>query len=272
MIAGLPAGCHVIFEATSVYDRSLRHLLSSAGITFSRVNPRRAREFARAAGYLAKTDRVDAAMLAHLGAALAPAPSQEPDPERQQLARLLQRRGQLVAMRQQEKVRRQQADTDDILASIREIIDILTTRINAIETEMRRLINENPDLAKTDQRLRAVPGIGDIGAATLIAGLPELGQRDRRSIAALAGLAPLACDSGRHKGARKVWGGRRQIRRALYTAAVTGRRNPKLKAYYNRLYDKGKPKKVALIATARKILVIINAMMRDNSEFKTSNA
>lgn len=273
LLTGLPAGCHVVFEATSVYDRALRRLLTATGIAFTRVNPRRAREFAKAVGCLAKTDKVDAAMLARLGFTLAPDPTQEADPVRQRLTNLLQRRGQLVDMRQQEKVRRQQTDDNDMAASIDEMIGILTTRINAIEAAMRQLINDSADLSHIDRRLRAVPGIGDIVSATLIAGLPELGQRDRRAIAALAGLAPLACDSGRYRGNRKIWGGRRQIRRALYLAAFSAKNGSnRFAAHYAKLQDNGKPMKVAVIATARKILVTLNAMIRDDTEFRASNA
>jgi transposase len=264
----LPGDGFVVFEATSVYDRALRKALSQTGCPFARINPRRAREFARATGRLAKTDRVDAAMLAHLGATLKPKPTQETSAERQRLAQLLQRRNQLVEMRKQEMTRLKQADAPDLRRDIASLIPLLGRRIAKFEDAIKTLIRASAELAQLDKRLRSAPGVGPVTAATLIAEMPELGQRDRRAIAALAGLAPLANDSGKRKGHRKIWGGRSRVRRILYLAALSARRSVHFTPFHQRLRDQGKQPKTALIAVARKLLVTLNAMVRDDKNFQ----
>ena len=282
LVGELPPGCRVFFEATGGLDRPLCLCLDAAGVWYNKANPRRVREFARADGRLAKTDRVDAEVLAAYGAKLQPPRSVAASPECRRLGALVRRREQLVAMRGQEKTRRHQIprhhqiDSDDAFIGIAEDIDemvaVLSRHIVRIEAEMRRLINRNPELSAIDQRLRYVPGIGDINAATLIADLPELGHRDRRAITMLAGLAPLSQDSGKRRGGRRIWGGRRSVRHALYIAAVSARRCPRFGAHHQNLIDQGKPRKVAMVATARKILVTINAMIRDQKDFQASTA
>lgn len=259
----------VVFEATSVYDRFLRAALTRAGVPFARVNPRKAREFARAAGYLAKTDKVDAGMLAHMGAALRPQPTVEPSRDRQKLKDLLGRRRQLVDMRTAEKIRLHQTRDPSLRRDITSMIALLKRRIEKIEQTMRNLIKEIDEFKTLSNRLQSVPGIGPIIAACLIADMQELGTVNRRAIAALAGLAPLACDSGRIRRKRRIWGGRKQVRDMLYLAAVTAARsNSTFAAFYNRLIQNGKAPKTALIALARKILVTINAMSKQNCDFK----
>lgn len=222
----LPGDGFVVFEATSVYDRALRKALSQTGHPFARINPRRAREFARATGRLAKTDRVDAAMLAHLGATLKPKPTQETSAERQRLAQLLQRRNQLVEMRKQEMTRLKQADAPDLRRDIASLIPLLDRRIAKFEDAIKTLIR------------------------------------------ASAELAPLANDSGKRKGHRKIWGGRSRVRRILYLAALSARRSVHFTPFHQRPRDQGKQPKTALIAVARKLLITLNAMVRDDKNFQ----
>lgn len=263
------AGAFVVFEATSIYDRILRSVLDQAGMPFARVNPRKAREFARSAGYLAKTDKVDARMLAHMGTALHLDPTVEPSQTRKTLKDLLQRRRQLVDMRTAEKLRLLQARDRDVRKDITGLIAILNRRITKTEQAIHALIKATQQLEELSIRLQTVPGIGPIIAACLIADMHELGTCDRRSIAALAGLAPLACDSGRMSRQRRIWGGRKQVRDMLYLAAVTAARaNSHFAAFYKRLRDAGKAPKTALIALARKILVTINAIVKNKTTFK----
>lgn len=257
----------VVFEATGPYDRVLAQALTEAGIAFVRVNPARARDFARATGVLAKTDRIDARMLAAMAQTLRPAPRQPRSPERNRLAELHKRRDQLVAMRKQERTRRQGC-SDEIADDIRETLAWLDIRIAALERTIQACIKASADLAGAEARLRSIPGVGPVASATLIALLPELGQRSPKTIAALAGLAPYNVDSGQFRGSRRIHGGRRRVREALYMAAVCAARiEQRFTDAYRRMINAGKPPKVALIAIARKILVIANAMLRQRLSF-----
>ncbi len=262
----------IVFEATSVYDRTLRRVLSRARRVFARVNPRRARAFARATGLLAKTDRVDARMLAQLGALLNPAPTREPPAERQRLAALLQRRNQLVEMRKQEKTRRKQVEPGRARRDIDSLIRLLSRRVVTFDRAIKTLIRASAELDRLARVLRTAPGVGPVTAATLIAEMPELGALHRRAIALLASLAPIADDTGKRKGYRKIKGGRPRIRRALYLAALAARRSPRFKPLHDRLRDKGREPKAAIIAVARKLLVTLNAMVRDDAEFEPTTA
>ncbi len=272
LLRELPPDALVVFEATSVYDKTLRRVLSRAGRPFARVNPRRAREFARATGLLAKTDRVDARMLAWLGARLDPTPTCEPSPERQHLAELLQRRNQLVEMRKQEKTRLKQVDPGPLRRDIKSLIEVLSRHIATFERAIKNLIETNTEFDRLVHTLQTAPGVGPVIAATLIAEMPELGNLDRRAVALLAGLAPIADDSGKRKGYRKISGGRPRLRRALYLAALTAKRNPAFQPFYDRLRDNGKQPKTAIIAVARKLIVTLNAMIRNNETFKQQTA
>jgi transposase len=262
-----------VFEATSGCDETLRGLLAQAKVPFARINPRRAREFARAAGVLAKTDRVDARVLAELGQRLELAPTLEPSMERQALSELVARREQLVQEIVREKNRLQQARSRTVRCDIESHIRLLERRRDKIQNAILELMRDSGELAPTAAKLRTIPGVGPIVAATLIAELPELGVRDRRAIAALAGLAPLANDSGRYKGKRRIWGGRRKVRRALFIAALqASRRCPHWASLRQRMHAAGKAAKTILIAIARKLLVAINAMLRDNTTFNPLQA
>ena len=260
----------VLFEATGPYDACLRRVLTTAAIPFARVNPARARDFARATGRLAKTDAIDAQMLAAMARALRPACEPAPLPERETLARLHKRRDQLVAMRKQERTRLTAIDDPAIAEDIEAHIAWLSTRIVEIERQTRALIDATERLTEDQRLLRSVPGIGPVTAATLIALMPELGTRSPKTIAALAGLAPFNVDSGQFRGKRVIKGGRRRVREALYMAAITAvRSRHRFARIYNAMIDAGKPPKVALIAIARKILVTANAIIRDKTAFQT---
>jgi len=261
-------GVFVVFEASGGHERPLMDALEAAGVAHARVNPRHAREFARACGKLAKTDRVDAEMLARMGAALDLRPAAPLDPARRRLAELVARRNDIVTAITAEKQRLAQARERFVQLSIQRLLAVLVRQKKAIEAEITAHTRAQADLDVLDQRLRTAPGIGPANASVIMAVLPELGRVDRRAIAALAGLAPQANDSGHRKGRRSVWGGRAPARRALYIAAfIASRSDPMFKAMRQRLEAAGKPFKVAIIAMARKLLTILNAMVRDRRDY-----
>jgi len=263
-VENLPDDSIVVFEATSGCDAHLMAALSIREIAFSRVNPRQAREFARAIGVLAKTDRVDARVLAQMGKCLPLALTSLPSQARLRLADLLRRRKQLVAMRKAEKLRRHSAGQEDIMNDINAMISMLDCRVRDMDEQIASLIARDHTLKRQADLLICVPGVGPTVLATLLGELPELGTLDRRKIASLAGLAPHARESGTWKGSRRIWGGRRKVREALYIAALTAsRRVPALMAMQERMREKGKAPKTILIAVARQLLVILNAMIRD---------
>lgn len=265
------AGGWVIFEASGGYDRVLREALEAGAVRFSRVNPRQARDFARAMGVIGKTDRVDARMLAEFGARLRPALTEPLSAARRALQAQATRRRQLVEMRKQETTRLQQTADAASRADIASLIAILDRRIAKIEKTMAASVAADPQMTKTMQRLRSAPGVGPIVAATLLAELPELGALDRRAIAALAGLAPVARDSGRRSGPRAIAGGRPVVRSILYLAALqASRRCSRFADFRARLQAAGKPVKAALIAVARKLLTCLNAMLAADRDFETA--
>ena len=266
---GAVGGIFVLFEATGHYDAVLRRGLVAAGVTFARVNPARARDFARAAGYLAKTDAVDARMLAAMAQCLRPAAQDNPSPERERLTLLHKRRDQLVATRQQERTRRCECADPDIAADLDRHLDWLDTAIAALDARIRETLATDSELERRQTLLRSAPGVGPVTAVTLIALLPELGQRSPKAIAALAGLAPLNRDSGQHRGQRSIRGGRKRVRDALYMAALAAvRSKTRFRDRYQAMRAAGKPAKLALIAIARKLLVTLNALVRDRIEFQ----
>jgi transposase len=255
----------VVFEATGVYDRELAEALHRGGIRFARINPARARDFARAAGRLAKTDAIDARMLASFARTMAPAANQAPDCERNALAGLAKRRDQLVLMRAQEKNRRSEAQDRAMAQRIARHLDFLDGEIKAIEAEIKALIKAEPQISEQARLLRSAPGIGPVACMQLIAQMPELGRIGPKQAAALAGLAPLNVDSGSYRGKRAIGGGRKRVRDALYMGALNAvRRDGPFKAFYQKLRAAGKPAKLALIAVARKLLATLNAMLRDH--------
>ena len=213
-----------IFEATSGCDGVLRTRLDQNRTPFARVNPRRAREFARAAGVFAKTDRIDARVLAEMGRCLELTPTREPSKERQCLSELVQRRDQIVEEIVRERNRLHQASLTTVRQDIQSHIRLLQRRQHKLDQAIADLIGESAELAELNVLLQSIPGVGPVIAATLLAELPELGHRDRRAIACLAGVAPRANDSGRSQGKRRIWGGRSKARRVLFIAALQASR------------------------------------------------
>lgn len=259
-----------VFEATGPYDMALRRAIEGAsGLSAMRINPARARDFARAAGYLAKTDAVDARMLAALGRAIA-APLAEPvDPEREKLSALTRQRDHLVTVRADQKKRRQQCSDPEIAASIERHIAFLTGEVRAMEREIETLVEASSSLAEAKKILISAPGVGDVTASTLLAQMPELGRRSPKTIAALAGLAPLNNDSGERRGRRAIRGGRRHVRRVLYMAALSAiRKVPRFAATYQAIAKRSQSPKVAIIAVARKLLIALNAMLANQQPFR----
>lgn len=258
----------VLFEATGRYDLTLRRALTENGIRFARVSPSRARDFARAAGFLAKTDAVDARMLAAMAQALKPAPDEVRSEPRENLALLNKRRDQLVATRQQERTRLHECSHPLSCNSITQHLAWLDAAIVAIQAEIAAAIASEPELDQARRLLASAPGVGPVTAATLLALMPELGRRSPKQMAALAGLAPINNDSGTRRGQRSIRGGRKRVRDALYIAALTAsRRAPRFRAFYKTLTKAGKPPKLALIAVARKLLTVLNAILRDQKPF-----
>jgi len=269
-LAGMLAGrdCLVVLEATGRYDGVLRKALAGAGVRHARVNPEQARDFARAIGRRAKTDAVDARMLAELGMRLSPRQSPAADPERERIAALSRRRDQLVAIRKQERNRRSECDEAEMHADLEDHLAWLDEAIARLEARIDEAIRSSPALGRDAGLLRSAPGVGSVTATILIAAMPELGRCSPKAAAALGGLAPYNNDSGTFRGQRSVRGGRKRVREALYMAAVSAARTKtRLADFYRRLRDAGKPPKLALIALARKLLVILNAILRDQMPF-----
>jgi transposase len=266
-LARLPQGATVVFEATAPYDRALRQALSQAAVRSIRVNPGRARDFARAAGFLAKTDAVDARMLARLPDALDMAETAVFDAEREALLALSRRRDQLVHMRAVERGRLADEPDAIIRNSLQSHIDWLDQAIRASEAKIKSMLAK-PPFAPRAALLASVKGVGPVTIATLIALLPELGARSAKTIAALAGLAPLNRDSGTRRGQRHIAGGRRRVRQALYMAALSAIRGiDRFKQHYLAVKARSRHAKVAVIAVARKLLVTLNAMLKKQQPF-----
>jgi transposase len=252
----------VVLEATGGYEAPAVAALQVAGIPAAAINPRQARDFAKATGRLAKTDRIDAEALAHFAEAVRPEPRAAASPERRSLGALLSRRGQLVEMRVMEANRLSACGDPAVRAAIERHVGWLDAELAQAESALSEAVRASPAWRERDELLRSIPGIGPVASRTLLASLPELGSLDGGRLAALAGLAPYAHDSGALKGSRHIRGGRADVRRALYLAALSARRCGPLKAFADRLLARGKKAKVVLIAVARKLLTIANAVVR----------
>lgn len=258
----------VVFEASGGFERPLLEALDNAGTMRSCVNPARAREFARAAGELAKTDKTDARVLARMGQALQLAPDAPRSVERTRLARLARRLETLKDIEKSEKQRLQVEPDPYIRDTIDSHLMFLKQSLKAVRAEIAELIKATPELAEDERLLRTAPGMGPVLAHRMLAYLPEIGSLDRRAAAALAGIAPFACDSGLMRGRRMIRGGRAEVRRALYLAAfVATKHDPRMRAYRQKLEDAGKPFKLAIIAVARKLLTRLNAMLKNRTEW-----
>lgn len=252
----------IVLEATGGRELPVTAALATAGLAVAVVNPRQVRDFARAIGQLAKTDALDAQLLARFAEVVRPQPRPLPDAQAQELSALLARRHQLMGMRTAERHR---LDTATLLVRprIQTHIAWLDDEIADLDRALREAVQASPLWRERDDLRRSVPGIGPTTALTLLADVPELGSLDRKAIAALVGVAPLACESGMLRGRRMVWGGRARVRAVLSMAAlVATRHNPTIRAFYQRLCAVGKPKKVALTACMHKLLLIANSILR----------
>lgn len=255
----------IVLEATARLHVAAVAAVAAAGLPIQAVNPRQLRDFAKATGTLAKTDALDARILAHFADAVRPAVRSLPDAQTQALNMLLARRRQLVEMMTAERNRRAGV-SPSIRAQIDEHLSWLKTRLDQADRELVRLLHDSPLWRERDNLVEGVPGVGPIFSATLLADLPELGVLGHKQIAALVGTAPLNRDSGRQRGKRLIWGGRSTVRAMLYMATLTAIRfNPLIRAFYQRLVASGKVRKVALVACMHKLLTILNAMVRRNA-------
>jgi transposase len=258
----------VVLEATGNYQAGLVAALVVAKIATAVINPRQARDFAKAMGQLAKTDAIDAAVLARFAQAIRPEPRTPVDAETVALDALLTRRRQVVGMITAETNRLQQSAAT-VRTKIETHINFLRKELADINRELDEAIRNSPVWREHEDLLRSVPGVGRVLASTLLGELPELGKLNRKQMAKLVGVAPLNRDSGMMRGKRTVFGGRASVRKALYMATLSATRsNPLIRSFYQRLCQLGKPKKVALVACMRKLLTILNSMMRDQKQWK----
>lgn len=255
----------IIVEATGGLEMAMVSVLASAGLPVAVINPKQARDFAKAIGVLAKTDSVDAAVLARFGEAIKPALRPFKSDDLRKLEEVLTRRRQLVDMVTAEENRKQQASAH-IAKEIDEHVDWLKRRIKGADTDLGNAIKASPIWKAKADLLASIPGVGKVTVTTLLAELPELGQLNRREISALTGVCPYNRDSGKHRGKRRIWGGRATVRSVLYMATLVSIRfNPIIKQTYQRFLEAGKLKKVAIVACMRKLLVTMNAMLRENT-------
>lgn len=255
----------IVLEATGGLETLVAASLGTAKLPVAVVNPRQARDFAKAIGKLAKTDDIDAGVLALFAERIRPEPRPLKDQELQELTDLLTRRNQLVAMLTGEKNRLSSAPKIT-RKDIKEHIDWLEKRIKESNGTLEKLIQKTPIWREKDALLQSVPGVGPVLSVSLLSGLPELGDLNRKQIATLVGVAPLNCDSGKLRGRRIIWGGRADVRSTLYMATLAATRfNPVIKAFYQRLIQAGKKPKVAITACMRKLLTILNAMIKNST-------
>jgi transposase len=261
-----------VLEATGGFELPLTGALAAAGLPVVVVNARQVRDFAKATGRLAKTDALDAAVLAQFAEAVRPPPRPLPDAATQALSALLTRRRQLLAMRTAEQNRVATAPPA-VRREIQAHLAWLTRRLATLDDDLGRTIRESPVWREKDDLLQSVPGVGPGLARTLLAGLPELGTLTHKQVAALVGVAPLNRDSGTWRGRRMVWGGRAPVRAALYMSALVATRcNPVIRTFYQRLCAAGKAKKVALTACMHKLLTILNAMVKHRTPWRETLA
>jgi transposase len=262
----------VAVEATGGYETLVAASLAAAGLPVVVVNPAQVRAFAQALGRRAKTDPIDADVIARFVQATKPAVRPLPDAKTRLLADLVARRRQIVAMMVAERQRQKRLPERRLQKSIARLLAALQKELSSLETDLDDAVRGSPAWREKEDLLASVPGIGPTIARTVIAELPELGRLDRRQIAALVGLAPFTRQSGQWKGKSLIGGGRASVRAALFLGAmVAARHNPDLKAFRNKLVEAGKPKLVALVATARKLLTILNAILRDKQPWRPQN-
>lgn len=259
----------VVFEATGGLERRLRRFLNTAGLPCHMANPRQVRDLARAMGRLAKTDAIDARVLVDYGEKLRPTPTVLPSKNRDKLCAMVARYRQLDAQRTAERNRRSRCDDDVVVAMIEQMLELIETQIKCVRQEMNAVVNADEAMRRDVKQLASMPGIGELTAQRLVAQLPELGRCTGGQIAKLVGVAPVNRDSGTMRGKRTTGGGRCELRKSLYMPTLVAvRRNPMIQAMYERLVEGGKPKKVALIACMRKLLIYLNAMIRDKKTWE----
>lgn len=256
----------ILMEATGGYEKRLAAELFMAGLKKLRIiNPRYVRDFARSTGRLAKTDAIDAAMIALFAQTFNLKPETIPSQAEEQLKALVSRRHQLIKIRTAENNRLEKATTPRVISSLNKIIELLNRELQDLDQDIEKTIRQNPVWCAKEKSLRKVKGVGPATACQLLATLPELGKLNRRKIAALAGLAPINRDSGQFRGKRMIGGGRTAARQALYMATLVATvYNPTIRNFYNRLLASGKPKKLALTACMRKLLIILNSILKND--------
>ena len=268
-----PATCRIVLEATGGYEREIVADLLDAGYHVAVINPKRARDFARALGLVAKTDRIDARVLALFADKVQPAPIEKTPEKQAEIQQLVARRRQLIDLKTQESNRWDVTHAKAARKSIQAVINTLEAEIHGIEKVIEALLESDDDWQNKVQLIRSVPGLGNVTATTVIADVPEIGKLNRQQISALIGLAPFNRDSGAMKGKRSIGGGRKSVRCVLYMAAMAARRsNPVIKAFAQRLAQHGKPFKVVITACMRKLLVILNSIVKSGRPWTTSLA
>ena len=261
----------VVLEATGGFELTAAAAIAGAGLPLAVVNPRQVRDFARAAGRLAKTDRLDAEAIALFAERIRPRPRPVPDAQAQALAELVARRRQIVEMIGMEGNRRRGARTPGVARTIAATLKVLEAQLAEIDRGIDGAVRGSPAWRAADDLLQSVPGIGAVASRTLIAEMPELGRLDRREAAALIGLAPINHDSGRMRGHRAIAGGRASVRKVLFMATLAATRwNPAIRSHFHQLTARGRPKKVALVACMRKLLGILNAIVRTQQPWRAA--
>jgi len=260
-----PANCLIVLEATGGYEREVVADLADAGFRVAVINPKRARDFAKALGLVAKTDRIDARVLARFAEMVQPAPVEKTPEKQAEIQQLVARRRQLIDLRTQESNRADVAHAKAAKKSIQAVLTTIVRQIHDIEGAIEALVEADDDWRHKAQLIESVPGLGGVTATTVIADVPELGKLNRQQISALVGLAPYNNDSGPRKGKRSIAGGRKSVRSVLYMAAMAAKRfNPVIKAFAQRLAQHGKPHKVIVTACMRKLLVILNSIIKSD--------
>jgi len=266
-----PGSCLMVIEATGGYQRPVVGALVAAGHRVAVVNPRQVRDFARGLGILAKTDRLDARVIARFGQQAHPRPVETDGENQTELRELVTRRRQLVELRTAEQNRLETITTKLVRKNVRHLVEQLDKQIHQLEEALGELVESQPELCAKAALLETVPGVGPVTVTSLLVDLPELGRLNRQQIAALVGVAPFNRDSGKFHGRRSIWGGRAAVRSVLYMAAFTARRsNPLIRAFAQRLEAAGKPFKVVVTACMRKLLVILNTMVKNNSPWNSN--
>lgn len=267
----------VVLEATGGYERPVSAALAAAGLPVAVVNPRQTRDFARATGRLAKTDEIDARALALFAERIQPEVRPAPSEDRERFSALVARRRQLQKMKTAEENRLGTAPSEEVCSDIEAHLSFLEERLAETERQIKEAVQESPIWREKEELLCSIPGVAETTARVLLAELPELGEANRQEIAKLVGVAPLNRDSGQQRGQRSTWGGKAPVRKALYMATLAATRcNRRIREFYARLVDRGKAKKKAMVACMRKLLVIMNTMMKNgtywNPEYHTSSA